>query len=126
MIKRKMRILIADDSAADTELLVRAMKKCSESENLLIENVPDGKKALTSLKTGDYDIAFLDVNMPELTGYEVLRYVKDNNIRTKVVFLTGYPDIDENFAKLLRVDEYVEKPIDIKAIEEIINKYRPA
>jgi YesN/AraC family two-component response regulator len=83
----------------------------------------DGKKALSLIKKQDYDIVFLDINMPELGGVEILRYVKDNNMKAKVVFLTGYPCINENFAKALRADEYLDKPVDLKVISEIIDNY---
>ena len=123
---KKMHILVADDSPADTELIARVLSKFSESNKLQIDYTRDGGEAEDLLRPGGYDIVFLDINMPERTGLEVLRYVKDNNIQTKVVFLTGYPCIDEKFAKALRADEYIEKPIDQKVVEEIINKYRPA
>jgi len=114
-----MKILICDD---ETEI-VNALEKYLKSKGCDVGCALDGKKGLELLKSGGYDIVFLDVNMPELTGFEVLRYVKDNNIKTKVIFLTGYPCVNEDFAKKLRVDEYLEKPIDLKVIGEIVDKY---
>ena len=117
-----MRILVADDEAG----LVDIMRNYLEGKGLVVDCALDGKSALRLIKEQDYDIVFLDINMPELTGVEVLRFIKDNHIRAKVVFLTGYPYIDENLARLLRADEYLEKPISLKAIEEVITKYTPS
>ena len=74
------------------------------------------------IKTGNYDVAFLDVNMPELSGIEISRYVKDNNINTKIVYLTGYPCVNEMLAKELGADEYLRKPVDLKVIGDIVDK----
>ena len=117
-----MKILICDDEIE----IVNALKKYLTSKGCDVGRALDGKKGLDLIKSGGYDIVFLDINMPGLTGFEVLRYVKDNNIKTKVVFLTGYPCMDEDFAKKIRADEYLEKPIDLKVIGEIVDKYRSA
>ncbi len=114
-----MKILICDDEIE----IVNALKKYLKLKGCDVEYALDGGKGLELLKSGGYDIVFLDINMPELTGIEVLRYVKDNNVKTKVVFLTGYPCINEKFAKALRADEYLEKPVDLKVIGEIVDKY---
>ena len=117
-----MKILICDDEMD----IVNALEKYLKTKGCDVGYALDGKKGLELIKSGGYDIVFLDINMPELTGIEVLRYVKDNDIKTKVIFLTGYPCVDEHFAKGLRVDEYLEKPVDLKVIGEIVDKYRPA
>ncbi|MEI6862990.1 MAG: response regulator [Candidatus Omnitrophota bacterium] len=116
-----MKILVCDDEIE----IVNIMKEYLKSKGCDVEYALDGKKGLDLIKSMEYDLVFLDINMPEMTGIEVLRYVKDNNIKTKVVFLTGYPCVDENFAKALRADEYLEKPVDLKAIGEIVDKYIP-
>jgi DNA-binding response OmpR family regulator len=114
-----MKILICDDEIE----IVNALKKYLTSKGCDVGYALDGKEGLELIKSGDYGIVFLNINMPEFTGFEVLRYVKDNNIKTKVIFLTGYPCVDGNFCKRLRVDEYLEKPVDLKVVGEIVDKY---
>ena len=116
-----MKILIVDDEVE----IVNTLSKFIENKGLPVDCELDGKEGLELIKKRDYDIVFLDINMPGLTGFEVLRYIKDNHIKAKVIFLTGYPEVNEDFCKTLRADEYLEKPIDLKAIENIINKYMP-
>jgi two-component system, OmpR family, alkaline phosphatase synthesis response regulator PhoP len=117
-----MKILIADDEAQ----IVTVLKKFFKSKGLLVDCAPDGKEALRLIKAKNYDMAFFDVSMPELNGLELLRYIKDNKIKTKVVLLTGYPDLNEEFCKTLRADEYLRKPIDLKEIGAVLEKYRVA
>lgn len=116
-----MKILICDDEIE----IVKALEKYLKTKGCDVGYALDGKEGLESIKSGDYDIVFLDINMPELTGIDVVKYVKDNNIKTKVIFLTGYPCIDEWFAKKIGAVEYLEKPVDLKVIGELVDKYRP-
>ena len=48
---------------------------------------------------------------------------KKNHRAEKVIILTGYPDLNEKFSKMMGADEYVEKPVDLKALEVILGKY---
>jgi len=115
-----MKILICDDEIE----IVNVLKKCLESKGLLVNYALDGKEALRLIKERDYDIVFLDHNMPEITGMEIIEYIKEKHIKAKTVILTGYPDLSEYFCKTVGADEYLEKPIDLKVIEEIIDKYK--
>lgn len=114
-----MKILIADDEIRIVDILVKFI----ESKGLKADQALDGKKALDLLKEQDYDIVFLDVNMPEFTGLEVTRYIKEKKPQTKVIILTGYPNLGKGIAKHVGADEYLEKPVDLKVIGEIIDKY---
>ena len=114
-----MKILIADDE----ERIVDILRKFLEGKGLQVDYALDGKKALDLIKEQNYDIVFLDVNMSELTGFEVTRYAKERKPQTKVIILTGYPNLGEGIAKYVGADEYLEKPVDLNIIGEIINKY---
>jgi len=115
-----MRILIADDEKSIVDMLMKYL----EGKSLLMDQALDGDKALSLIKEKDYDIIFLDMNMSGLTGLEITKYIKKNNIRAKVVILTGYLDLNEHFCKTFGADEYLEKPVDLKIIGEIIDKYK--
>jgi len=117
-----MKILIADDEVEATEVLVKYLKKRAA----VVDSVADGEDALRLIKKQEYDLIISDINMPGLTGLEILRYVKDNHLKAKVVLLTGYPCVDSNLAKTLRADEYLEKPTALEAIGKIVEKYTPS
>ncbi|MFC2061688.1 response regulator [Elusimicrobiota bacterium] len=112
------KILIADDEI----YFIESLRKALESSGNAVDFAFNGKEALDLIKKNDYDILFLDHNMPELTGLEIIKYVKANNIRAKTVMFTGYPQMSEFFAKSVGADEYITKPCRLEDIEEIIDK----
>ena len=114
-----MKILIADDEKDFVEFL----KSRLTGKNHSVEVVYDGKKALELIKSNLYDLIFLDHNMPELTGLELLRYVKKHNLKPKVAIITGYEEIDGTFMKGMGADEYLTKPVRIKDIDSVLDKY---
>jgi len=72
----------------------------------------------------EYDLVFVDHNMPELTGLELIKYMRENNLDTKIVMITGYPAIEGSAVKYLGANEYLTKPFKLKEIEDIIDKYK--
>jgi CheY-like chemotaxis protein len=122
---KKMRILVAEDSAADAELFARELRPFKENKSLVVDCVLDGDQALALIKKENYDIVFLDVSMPGFTGIEILRYIKEHHRSEKVIILTGYPDVGDHFCKMLGADEYMEKPLGREMLKAILEKYAP-
>lgn len=114
-----MIILIADDEKEIVKLLKDRFIAKGHSVNTAYE----GKEALELIKSNIYDLVFLDHNMPELTGLELLRYIKQNNLKSKVAIITGYPEINEFFMRARGADEYITKSEGMKDIDDIIDKY---
>ena len=115
-----MRILIADDEREITDNLLEFLQRKGYSADVTY----DGKQALDLIKKNAYDVVFLDHNMPELTGLEIVKFVKENKKNTKTVMLTGYPLMENFFAKAVGADEYLDKPYQYSDIEKIIEKYK--
>ena len=116
-----MRILIADDE----EEFVDMLKERLRYKNVEMDFAFDGRQALELIKANHYDLVFLDHNMPEITGLELVRYIKENKMDSKIVMVTGYPAIRGFFAKAIGTDEYLTKPVQLRDIDEIVEKYRP-
>ena len=114
-----MKILIADDEREITDNLLEFLQRKGYSADVAY----DGKQALDLIKEKEYDVVFLDHNMPELTGLEIVKFVKENQKNTKTVMLTGYPLMEDFFAKAVGADEYLDKPYQYAEIEKIIEKY---
>ena len=114
-----MNILIADD----TQEVIALMKAFLEKKGHDIDIADDGQKALEKIKTNKYDLAFFDHNMPEMTGMELVKFIKQNNIKTKTVILSGYSGMKDSFAKIIGADDYLSKPCELEDIEAIIKKY---
>ncbi|MFA5085370.1 MAG: response regulator, partial [Candidatus Omnitrophota bacterium] len=87
-----------------------------------VDTAYDGKIALERINSNNYDFIFLDENMPELTGLELARYLKNSGAGAKVVIITGYEGINEGFARTVKIDGYLTKPIKTEDIDKIIRK----
>ena len=114
-----MRILIADDERSFVEPLSdRLIQKGNQ-----VDSAYNGLSALELIKTNRYDIILLDHNMPELTGLELVKYVRKNKVDDKIVMITGYTEIDKSFMEVIGVDEYLTKPVKLTDIDAVIEKY---
>lgn len=102
----KARVLVADDEAAIADLVVRVL----EDEGLSAKAVYGGRAALAELETGAYDLAILDVMMPDLDGFEVCRRVRART-DIPIVFLTAKDEeVDQIVGLSLGADDYIVKP----------------
>lgn len=100
------RILVADDETAIADLVVRIM----ESEGMAAKAVYGGQSALTEIESGLYDLAILDVMMPDLDGFEVCRRARAKS-DLPIVFLTAKDEeIDQVVGLSLGADDYIVKP----------------
>jgi len=114
-----MKILIVDDEKEFAAFLKDRLDLKGHS----VDVAYDGKQAMEAIKLNGYEIVLLDHNMPEATGVEVIKYAKANNIKSKLVVITGYKESSEYFMRYIGADEYLTKPVQIKDVEEIIDKY---
>ncbi len=74
----------------------------------------NGSEAIALAKKSHFDLALLDINMPEVNGFEVLSFIKENFPLVKVIMLTGYADLSNAIkAKKLGADDFIEKPYDL-------------
>lgn len=114
-----MKILVADDDRGTVEALRIILKRLGHD----VTEAYDGKEALKFIKEGDFKIAFVDNNMPELSGIEVSQYVKQHELNVKVIMITADPGMKEILAKKLGVNYYIEKPFRIETIRAILEVY---
>ena len=84
-----MNIIIADDHSIVREGLKQYIKTLDDVT--LIEEAVNGAEAWARIKDGDFDIAIMDVSMPEMSGLDVLRKVKERNLNIRVLILSVYP-----------------------------------
>lgn len=102
-----MRVLLIEDdptTAKSIELMLM-------SEGFNVYSTDMGEEGLDLGKLYDYDIILLDLNLPDIHGYDVLRQLRDSKVRTPVLVLTGMKEIN-NVVKALGTgaDDYVTKP----------------
>lgn len=108
-----MRILLADDEVS----LARAIVRILEKNNYSAEAVYNGADALSYLETGDYDAAILDVMMPQMDGFTVLKKLRQEGNQIPILMLTTKSEVDD---KVLGLDsganDYLTKPFDTKEL----------
>ncbi len=114
-----MKILIADDDRNLRKVLFSELSeagfKVSESEN--------GIKAKDLLEKEEYDVLLLDLNMPGMSGMEVLQHVKDAEISTEVIVFTGNATVSTAVdAMKMGAYDYITKPFQIHKLITVIEK----
>ena len=108
-----MRLLYAEDEKS----LARAVSTILVKNNYAVDVVYDGQTALDYLETGNYDGAILDVMMPKLDGFEVLRRMRARGDSTPVLLLTAKAEIDDRVTGLdSGANDYLTKPFDMKEL----------
>jgi DNA-binding response OmpR family regulator len=118
----KSTILVVDDEEALRTVLSSELV----NEGYDVNMAADGDDAVRELDKKPYDLVLLDIKMPRLNGFEVLKHIKENHAKTKVVMLTGFADLKNAIeSKKLGADDFVSKPYDLvdllTTIERVLN-----
>lgn len=114
-----MRILIADNAHEVVDLLKEVLVQRMQ----LVDTAFDGREAMEFLQRNSYDLVFLDHDMPELTGLELVKYIRSQHMKTKIVMISGYPTMQDFFVKTVGADEYIPKPFSLEDIIAVVEKY---
>ena len=102
-----MRILLIEDDSATAQSIELMLK--SESFNLYTTDL--GEEGLDLGKIYDYDIILLDLNLPDMSGFEVLRGLRVSKVKTPILILTGLAGIEDKVRGLgFGADDYMTKP----------------
>ena len=107
------RILIVEDEAA----MAAGLKDNLELEGYDVKTVPDGQQGLKELKDNSYDLAILDVMLPSLSGFDVLRLARQSGVMTPAMMLTARgEEIDRVLGLELGADDYLTKPFSLREL----------
>ena len=108
-----MRILLAEDERKLASTIVAFLK----DEKYDVDYVGDGSAALSSLETGVYDIAIMDVMMPEMNGFEVVRSARNAGVKTPILILSAKSEVDDKITGLdSGADDYLAKPFQMREL----------
>ena len=104
-----MRILLVEDdpaTAKSIELMLNA-----KGFNTYVTDL--GEEGLDLGKLYDYDIIVLDLNLPDMHGYEVLKKLRVSKVQTPILILSGMSEVDDKVRGLMfGADDYLTKPFD--------------
>lgn len=105
--KPRMRILIAEDDAPLATFIAKAFK----SEDHVTEIAASGEDALQRLQKGSFDLLILDLNLPVVSGSEVLSKIRSENADIPILILTATDEVAERVSCLdAGADDYLTKP----------------
>ena len=119
------RLLIVDDNDMNLKVAVNLLKLNGIKPELALS----GAEALEKMKANTYDVIMLDHMMPEMDGIETLQAAREQGIiaeKCSVIVLTANAVVGarEEYIKV-GFDDYITKPIEVKALESILGKYLP-
>ncbi|GAX87921.1 conserved hypothetical protein [Lebetimonas natsushimae] len=108
-----MKILLVEDD----EFIGESIKEYFEMNGSKVDYYSSPKKALEEIYPDHYDIFLIDINMPEMNGYEFYNELK-NYSSSPVIFITAYSDVDHvEKAFNIGAADYIKKPFELKELE---------
>lgn len=109
-----MRILLVEDDAMLAEAITRALTQSAHA----VDNARTGEEADHALVTGEYDLVVLDVGLPQIDGFEVLRRLRARRSTVPVLMLTVNDALEDLVTGLdLGADDYLTKPFRLSELE---------
>jgi two-component system OmpR family response regulator len=109
-----MRVLVVEDDALLAEGLTRVLTRAGHA----VEHVAFGKHANTLLADDEFDLVILDIGLPDIDGFEVLRRLRQRNAPANVLVLTARDAIEDRVHGLdLGADDYLTKPFSLTEFE---------
>ena len=111
--QKKARILVVDDE----DDLLSLLNNIVSSAGYEVITAEDGQEAINQLKTSKFDVALLDIQMPNKSGIEVLKFIQQNSKHTKSIILTGYADLKHAMeAKEFGALDFISKPYKLEDV----------
>ena len=115
-----MRVLLVEDDYAVSQSIETMLKK----EGMIVDTTDLGEDGLEIGKLYDYDIIILDLMLPDMNGYEVLKSLRAAKVNTPVLILSGLSEPDKKVKGLgYGADDYLTKPF---SVEELLARLRVA
>ncbi len=108
-----MRILVIEDEYTLAELIQTRLKK----EKYLVDIANDGKTGLDKALEGIYDLIILDVMLPIIDGFSILKEIRETETESKVIMLTAKSELDDKLTGFKKgADDYITKPFHLEEL----------
>ncbi|MDD2463176.1 MAG: response regulator [Desulfobulbus sp.] len=124
---RKIRILVADDNITNQHVAQAILKKLG----LRSDAVANGEEALNALKTIPYTLVLMDVQMPEMDGFEATRRIRDPqsevlNQQVPVIAMTAHAQQgDRDRCLEIGMSDYISKPVSSESLASVLERWLP-
>lgn len=123
----RVRILVVDDDESVRKILTTIL----EEKGYVVDTAENGKKAIEKSKTRFYNLALIDIRLPDIEGTKLLTTIQETTPKMVKIIVTGYPSL-ENAIKAVNkgADAYILKPLNmdnvLNSIEEHLKKQQEA
>lgn len=120
-----MRVLVVEDSVATRAFLRGVLESVLPSNSVEVVEASGGFEALRLLPRGPYALVITDINMPDINGLELLRFIRDNHQyqATKVLLISSQATAkDRDRGMALGADGYLTKPISLESLGQAVVK----
>jgi DNA-binding NtrC family response regulator len=113
-------ILVVDDESDVRKTLSSILFK----EGYSVETVENGKQAIRASEKSHFDVALIDIKLPDMEGTELLNRLEEEQPHMVKIIITGFPTL-ENAMKTVNegADGYILKPFDVQKLLEMIKKH---
>jgi DNA-binding NtrC family response regulator len=110
---RNAKILVVDDD----ENIRKTIKTILEDEGYVVDLAATGTEAIEKTQEATYNLALLDIRLPDMEGVELLKRMKEAVPRTRKIMVTGYPSMQNAIAALNKnADAYLVKPVNVEKL----------
>jgi len=114
----RARILVIDDDES-----IRSVLESILEEEYVVDTVQNGADAIKKTKAVLYNLALIDIRLPDMEGTELLTRMKETIPKMRKIIITGYPSLGNAIAAVNKgADAYLMKPFDIEKVLKVINE----
>ena len=118
-MNKPTRILVVDDD----EELRKSFAAILEDEGYIVDGAGSGQEAIEKTTRTSYNLAILDIRLPDMEGVDLLTLMKESVPRMRKIMVTGYPSLKNTIAALNnRADFFFIKPVDIEILLAVVRE----
>lgn len=113
-----LKFLVVDDD----ESIRKTLEDVLEAKGFSVVTVGTGKEAIELVKKNDFNVAIIDIRLPDIKGTKVLVQIKQIRPLTNCLIITAYPEEDPSKTLDEGAEEYFIKPIDLDEMLQVIEQ----
>ncbi|HKM76392.1 MAG TPA: response regulator [Candidatus Bathyarchaeia archaeon] len=114
----KARILVIDDDEGIRKVITTALN----DESYITDTASSGKEAIEKSKTNAYNLAIIDIHLPDMEGTQLLSELKETTPKMRKIIVTGFPEVQNVITAVKKgANDYITKPVNI---DVLINSIR--
>ncbi|MGD0233572.1 MAG: response regulator [Syntrophorhabdales bacterium] len=116
-----LQILVVEDSKPLREMLVHVLKE----DGTHVDSAKDGKEALDRYYNAPYDLIITDLNMPEVTGTELIKKIREQDDLVEFIIITGYASL-ESAVEAIKAGafDYIIKPFKVEELQAAVRNVK--